>query len=205
MSRSVKLFVLLLAAALALVAGTATAAKVINGRSIKNGTVVERKLTASVRDKLNASGPQGPRGPQGETGPRGETGVPGPAAPAVRSGSARTTAIAPLSLGSAATILTLTTPSGAGTGFLTATGPTRLIIAGQVNAFKTTSDFSKFARVHCQLVHEQLSGLETIGDPAQATMGPVSVGAVLTSVSLVGSVDVDAGAHDVGTVSYTHL
>lgn len=198
MSRSTKMFVLALAAILALVAGTATAAKVINGRSIKNGTITERKLTTGVRDKLNAPGPQGPRGTPGEAGPRGETGAPGEAAPAVGSATAQTAAIAPLALGSVATILTLTTPSGAGTGLLTATRPTRLLITGQVNAFKTTGDFDKFARVHCQLLHENRSGLETLGNTAQATLGPVPVGAVLTSVSLVGSVDVDAGQHDVG-------
>lgn len=193
MSPSVKLLVPALAAVVTLGAGTATAAKVVNGRSIKNGSVTERKLAPAVRDKLNAPGAQGPTGPQGPQGPQG---VSGTAAPAVGSAVAQTAAINPLALGSTATILTLSTPSG--TGLLTVAGPSRLMITGQVNAFKTTTDASKFARVHCQLLHEETSGLETVGRQVEVTMGAVSVGAVLTSLSLVGSVDVDAGPHDVG-------
>ena len=111
---------------------------------------------------------------------------------------AQTTAITPLANDSSATVLTLSDPPGSSTGLITVTGPTRLMITGQVNAFKTTGNFDKSARVNCQLLHEETSGLETVGDNVEATMSPVSVGAVLTSVSLVGSVDVDAGLHDVG-------
>ena len=74
----------------------------------------------------------------------------------------------------------------------------RLMITGQVNASKTTANFDKLARVHCQLLHEDTGGLDPVGDEVEATLGAVSVGAVLVSLSLVGSVDVDAGPHDVG-------
>lgn len=57
-------------------AGTATAAKLINGAALKNGTVSAKKLTKSARTKLNKAGVPGPVGPQG---PQGEQGVPGPA------------------------------------------------------------------------------------------------------------------------------
>jgi hypothetical protein len=55
-------------------AGTATAARLITGKDIKNGTIAEKDLTKPVRTKLNAPGPQGPKGdpgPQGERGPAG--------------------------------------------------------------------------------------------------------------------------------------
>ncbi len=192
MSKAFKLLVPALAAVLALGVGTATATKVISGRSIKNGTVTERKLAPAVRDKLNAAGPQGVPGPQGPQG------LPGAAAPSVGSAVANTTAINPLALGSTATILTLSSPPGSGSGPIAVNGPTRLMITAQVNAFKTTSDATKFARIHCQLFQDQIAGPGTIGRNVEVSLGPVSVGAVLASLSLVGSVDVDSGQHDVG-------
>lgn len=60
-------------------AGTATAAKMINGASIKNNTVTAKKLTKKVRKQLKKAGPAGPAGPQGPTGAQGPQGVPGPA------------------------------------------------------------------------------------------------------------------------------
>jgi hypothetical protein len=195
MPRPLRLLIPALAVVLAFATSAATAAKVINGRSIKNGSVTERKLSPAVRGKLNAPGPQGPQGPQGVQGVQGP---PGPAAPGVGSAVAQTTAIAPLALDSSATILTLSSPPGSGTGLVTVTGPARLMITGQVNAFKTTANFDKLARVHCQLLHEDTGGLDPVGDEVEATLGAVSIGAVLVSLSLVGSVDVDAGPHDVG-------
>ena len=52
--------------------GTATAARFIDGATLKNGTVSAKKLSKSVRAKLNkagSTGPQGPQGPQGIPGP----------------------------------------------------------------------------------------------------------------------------------------
>ncbi len=195
MSRAFKLLVPALAAVLALGVGTATATKVVSGRSLKNGTVTERKLSPSVRNKLNAAGPQGVPGPQG---PQGLQGPPGTASPSVVSAVANITGISPLALGSTATILTLSSPPGAGSGPIAVNGPTRLLITAQVNAFKTTSDASKFARIHCQLSQEGIAGPGLIGRQVEASMAPVSVGAVLTSLSLVGSLDVDSGQHNVG-------
>lgn len=60
-------------------AGTATAAKLINGATLKNGTVSAKKLTKSVRTKLKKSGTQGPVGPAGPQGQQGAQGIPGPA------------------------------------------------------------------------------------------------------------------------------
>lgn len=52
-------------------AGTATAAKMINGASIKNNTIAAKKLTKKVRTQLKKVGPAGPAGPQGPQGPAG--------------------------------------------------------------------------------------------------------------------------------------
>jgi hypothetical protein len=56
-------------------AGTATAARLITSKDIKNGTIRSKDLSKPVRKKLNAPGQQGP---QGEQGPKGEQGPPGP-------------------------------------------------------------------------------------------------------------------------------
>jgi hypothetical protein len=90
----------------ALVAGatSATAANLITGKDIKNGSitgadiknpaisnediekgaVIKKKLSKAVRDLLEApgpAGPQGPVGPAGAQGPSGPPGVPGPPGP----------------------------------------------------------------------------------------------------------------------------
>jgi hypothetical protein len=62
-------------------AGTATAARLITGKDIKNGSIAERDLAKPVRAKLNSPGPQGapgPQGPKGAQGPKGEQGPSGP-------------------------------------------------------------------------------------------------------------------------------
>ena len=61
--------------------GTATAARLITsadikngsikGKDIKAGTVTEKLLSGSVRAKLNAAGPQGPKGDPGAAAPGG--------------------------------------------------------------------------------------------------------------------------------------
>lgn len=196
MSRWVRTLAPLLAVALLLGTGIAAATKVINGRSIKNGTVTEKKLAPSVRSKLNATGPQGPMGPQGAQGAQGPQGVPGNPAPAGRSASAQDAVIDPLALDSSATILALSPPEG--TGLLNVDGPSRLLITAQVNAFKTSANFTKTSRVTCTLQHEDVAGRESLGRRVEATMHPLpSAGVDVVSLALVGSVDVDAGAHDV--------
>lgn len=96
-------------AVVAATAGSATAASLITGKQVKNGSLTgadikNRSLTArdfksaaSLRGKQGASGPAGPKGdagpqgergtaggpagPQGDAGPQGETGADGPAGP----------------------------------------------------------------------------------------------------------------------------
>lgn len=68
-------------------AGTATAARLITSKDIKNGTITEKDLSKPVRSKLNATGAVGPKGetgpqgPKGDPGPKGEPGDRGPAGP----------------------------------------------------------------------------------------------------------------------------
>lgn len=52
-------------------AGTATAARLITSKDIKNGTIKQKDLSKPVRTKLNAPGPKGDTGAQGERGPAG--------------------------------------------------------------------------------------------------------------------------------------
>ena len=192
MSPWLRSFAPVLAAVVVLGAGTAAATKAVNGKSIKNGTVSEKKLSSGVRTKLNASGPPGPQGPQGQQGPQG---VPGNPAPAGRTAVAQSEAIAPLALDASATILALESPDG--TGLLTVDGPSRLLITAQVNAVKTSSDFNKVSRVACRIQHEDIAGRTQVGRRVEATMHQVASGAVQVSLALVDSVDVVAGAHDI--------
>jgi hypothetical protein len=72
-------------------AGTATAAKLITGKQIKNGSIARKDLSTGVRAELSetakpgaqgAAGPAGPAGPQGPAGAKGADGVvPAPEAP----------------------------------------------------------------------------------------------------------------------------
>lgn len=49
-------------------AGTATAARLITGKQIKDGSVTSRDLSKGVRGQLAKAGPEGPRGARGEPG-----------------------------------------------------------------------------------------------------------------------------------------
>lgn len=58
-------------------AGTATAAKLITGKQIRDGSIGTKDLAKSVQAKLRkagTAGATGPAGPAGPQGPRGETG-----------------------------------------------------------------------------------------------------------------------------------
>ena len=81
--------------------GAATAAKLITGKDIKNGsitsadmkngtikgkdikpgTISEKQLSGKVIDRLNSGGTQGPQGPKGDPGPQGPKGDTGPQGP----------------------------------------------------------------------------------------------------------------------------
>jgi hypothetical protein len=64
-------------------AGTATAARLITGKEIKNGTIPGKDLSRKVRAKLatvtaaGVPGPQGPKGDAGAAGADGADGAPG--------------------------------------------------------------------------------------------------------------------------------
>jgi hypothetical protein len=66
-------------------AGTATAAKVITGRDIRNGSITEKDLSVALRQKLSV---QVIEGPKGEAGAKGDTGSTGPAGAAGVAGAA---------------------------------------------------------------------------------------------------------------------
>ncbi len=55
----------------------ATAAKLLTGRDIKDGTIEMRDLAKPVRAKLATAGPRGRTGPPGPTGAPGAAGAPG--------------------------------------------------------------------------------------------------------------------------------
>jgi hypothetical protein len=57
-------------------AGTATAARLITGKQIRDGSITQRDLAKSVRAQLTRAGAPGPKG---ETGPAGDAGPTGPA------------------------------------------------------------------------------------------------------------------------------
>lgn len=60
-------------------AATATAAKLITSRDIKDGTIAPRDLSKQLRSQLGAAGTAGPRGAAGEKGAPGSAGAPGTA------------------------------------------------------------------------------------------------------------------------------
>lgn len=77
----IKTVIACVATALLVGAGTATAAKLITGKDIKNGTIQARDLAPSVKAKLNAAGQAGKNGTPGPMGPKGDTGPAGPQGP----------------------------------------------------------------------------------------------------------------------------
>jgi hypothetical protein len=58
-------------------AGTATAAKLIGGNQIKDGSIASKDLSKAVRAKLDKPGRRGPAGSRGAPGPNGATGAKG--------------------------------------------------------------------------------------------------------------------------------
>lgn len=100
------------------IAGTATAAQLITGAQVKNGTLTLKDFKASDRNKLK--GPKGPGGSQGPAGAQGPAGPQGPAGARGATGSAGPTG---LTGGTGPTGRTgATGPTGA-TGSTGATGP----------------------------------------------------------------------------------
>jgi collagen triple helix repeat protein len=73
----IKLTVLAVAFA-AVAAGTATAAKLITGKQIKNHTITAKDIKKKTLTSLKgAPGEQGPKGDKGDAGPKGDTGAKG--------------------------------------------------------------------------------------------------------------------------------
>jgi hypothetical protein len=58
-------------------AGTATAARLITGKDIKNGTITSKDLSKALRAQLKKAGRPGPAGLTGQPGPKGDTGSQG--------------------------------------------------------------------------------------------------------------------------------
>ena len=55
-------------------AGTATAAQMITGKQIRNGSITAKDLSKGLRAQLGVPGPAGPSGPSGPVGPAGPAG-----------------------------------------------------------------------------------------------------------------------------------
>lgn len=62
-------------------AGTATAARLITGKQIKNGSIGMKDLSKKTKKKLRKPGPAGPQGQAGAPGVRGEQGPQGEPGP----------------------------------------------------------------------------------------------------------------------------
>ena len=56
-------------------AGTATAAKLITSKDIKDGTIKAKDLSPALQKRLGGTGPQGPQGPPGPKGEPGAAGI----------------------------------------------------------------------------------------------------------------------------------
>jgi hypothetical protein len=69
-------------------AGTAAASKLITGKHIKDGSVLERDLSKSLRARLARAAQRGEQGAPGPTGNPGPKGDPGPAGAPGRDGAA---------------------------------------------------------------------------------------------------------------------
>lgn len=79
--RDVKVSTILafLAGVLIATAGTATAARLITGNQIKDGSITAKDLSTALRAQISRTGARGVAGPKGETGPKGDTGQRGEA------------------------------------------------------------------------------------------------------------------------------
>jgi hypothetical protein len=75
--------IILVAALFVVLTGTATAAKLITGAQIKDGSIglvdLSAKAKRALKGKQGPAGPQGLQGPAGAPGVSGAQGVPGPA------------------------------------------------------------------------------------------------------------------------------
>ena len=58
-------------------AGTATAAKFVTSKDIKDGTIKAKDLSPALRARLGVPGPAGAQGPKGDPGPKGDQGAAG--------------------------------------------------------------------------------------------------------------------------------
>lgn len=86
-TRRTPVLLLAVVALLVGIAGTATAAKLITGaqiqdgsvtgKDVKNGSLTKRDLTGSLRGETGPPGPEGPAGPAGPAGSVGPQGRPG--------------------------------------------------------------------------------------------------------------------------------
>ena len=56
-------------------AGTATAAKFVTSKDIKDGTIKAKDLSPALRARLGVPGPAGAQGPKGDPGPKGDSGI----------------------------------------------------------------------------------------------------------------------------------
>lgn len=68
-------------------AGTATAAKLITGKQIKDGTISRSDLTKALQQQLAKTGAAGAAGPAGAQGPAGVPGAPGTPGAAGKAGA----------------------------------------------------------------------------------------------------------------------
>jgi hypothetical protein len=67
--------------------GSATAAKLVSGKDIRDGTITSKDLSKSLRAQLKLAGKPGPAGTPGTPGAAGSQGSAGPAGPAGPAGS----------------------------------------------------------------------------------------------------------------------
>jgi hypothetical protein len=81
MSGRTTILVAFLAGILLASAGTATAAKLITGKQIKDGTISAKDLSKAVQAQLTKAGMAGPKGDTGSVGPAGDAGPAGSAGP----------------------------------------------------------------------------------------------------------------------------
>ena len=70
------------ATAASLITGRQVKDGTLTGKDIKNGSIASKDLAPSARGSMGPAGSPGAQGPAGPMGPRGDKGVPGPAAPA---------------------------------------------------------------------------------------------------------------------------